>query len=79
MSPTLQTKYPRLLENVKENQMAGLAGGGRGFMRYEPLLFPAQSSSTAGHTSFRYKEVYASGVHEGMVHNVKHKVQMIEV
>ena len=69
MSPTLQTKCPRLVENVKEKPDGWVSGKKAGTHEIRAVTISSAIiiySSSRRHTSFRYKEVYASGVHEGM-------------
>ena len=77
MSPTLQTKGPRLLENVKEKPDGRVSGRKAGTHEIRTVTISSAIIiySSRRHTSFTYKEVYASGVHEGMytMSNTKYK------
>ena len=80
MSPTLQTKYPRLLENVKAKPDGWVSGRKAGIHEIRTVII---SSAIILYNSRTHVVQIQRGVRIGRtrryVHNVKHKVQMIEV
>ena len=79
MSPTLQTKYPRLLENVKEKPDGRVNGRKAGIHEIRTV--------TISSAIILYSRTHVVQIQRGVrigrtrryVHNVKHKVQMTEV